>query len=395
MAEFNIQEFTNTNGDVIDTRELPAIGVDQNRGKFLAVGDDDSVEWKEVQSGIEYSAGDGIGIQSGIISVTGDYQDVSAMSAYYEKSATSAASEIDTEFQNTSAWAQDTFAEKFTPEQDNVLLVGSADGGYGWQELKTSAFNDSTAGQEIELWGEFSGTRFYAERASKDEDGNNIAGTYATKAESDSRYVQVADWASADKEIPEVVTDVIIGGRKYLTVIIGNQEWLAENLDFKYPGIAIGGAASSSAPVANYYNNDEATYGVDGNKYGLLYNEPAAKLLDDNKATIFPRGWRVPTLSDYDTLISYCGSNRNVYASITGWTNRNGTNDSGFDAYPTGTRNTSGQFTSVGKETLFWTTTVSEDPSYARAFYVEEFMAMAANYPINAQGAIRLVKDLV
>ena len=219
---------------------------------------------------------------------------------------------------------------------------------------------------------------------------------YYTKTESDSRYVQVADWTSADKDIPEVVADVIIGGRKYLTVIIGNQEWLAENLDFKYTGITIGGAASSSSPVANYYDNDEATYGVDGNKYGLLYNEPAAKLLDDNKATIFPSGWRVPTTSDYTTLRSYCGSNRMVYASTTGWKYRNGTNDSGFDAYPTGTRNSSGQFTNVGRNTYFWTTSVdSAHPENADAFCVEEYDAMAAYSPIERQYAIRLVKDLV
>ena len=219
---------------------------------------------------------------------------------------------------------------------------------------------------------------------------------YYTKTVSDSRFVQVAEWTSADKEIPEVVADVIIGGRKYLTVIIGNQEWLAENLDFKYTGITIGGAASSSSPVANYYDNDEATYGVDGNKYGLLYNEPAAKLLDDNKATIFPSGWRVATKSDYATLISYCGSNRMVYASTTGWKYRNGTNDSGFDAYPTGTRNSSGQFTNVGRNTYFWTTTVdSAHPENADAFCVEEYDAMAAYSPIESQYAIRLVRDLV
>jgi hypothetical protein len=81
-------------------------------------------------------------------------------------------------------------------------------------------------------------------------------------------------------------TSDVIGGRLYRTVVIGGREWLAENLDFKWDGLVIGGDASYNEPRANYYNNDEATYGVNGNRYGLLYNSPAVNYLDDNNQEI-------------------------------------------------------------------------------------------------------------
>ena len=65
---------------------------------------------------------------------------------------------------------------------------------------------------------------------------------------------------------------VVIGGREYPVVQIGNQLWLAENLDWRWEGLTVGGQWQRETPGAWYYNNDEATYGVNGNKYGLLYN---------------------------------------------------------------------------------------------------------------------------
>ena len=87
-----------------------------------------------------------------------------------------------------------------------------------------------------------------------------------------------------------------IGGRVYNTVIIGGKEWMAENLDFKFSGLAIGQGSSSSEPRANYYSNNESTYGVNGNKYGLLYNWIAVKYLEDHKSELIP-GWLTAMIS--------------------------------------------------------------------------------------------------
>lgn len=157
---------------------------------------------------------------------------------------------------------------------------------------------------------------------------------------------------------------VIIGGREYKTVKIGNQEWLAENLDYKFNGVTIGPSGSGiTNPAAWYYNNDETTYGIDGTmKCGLLYNWYAAELLNNSRSTLCP-GWHIPTKSEYDTLISEVGTNfPNKVKAIdgavggnwpSGW---NGTDDYGFFALPTGARinASSGNFKNVGSECCIW-----------------------------------------
>ena len=65
---------------------------------------------------------------------------------------------------------------------------------------------------------------------------------------------------------------------------------------------------------------------VDGNYY---YSVAAATRI----AATFS-GWRLPTKSDFVTLISYAGIG--AIASVDGWTNGGGTNTTGFNAIPYG-----------------------------------------------------------
>lgn len=140
----------------------------------------------------------------------------------------------------------------------------------------------------------------------------------------------------------------VIGGRTYRTVVMPDgKEWLAENLDYKFDGLVVGSSAQSeSEPHGNYFNNDEATYGIDGTyKCGLLYNWPAVKYLDDNKATLCP-GWHVPTSTEWDDLLTACGGSgsvagyklcaikNSVVAGFPSWDNP--TDDYGFGILPCG-----------------------------------------------------------
>lgn len=106
----------------------------------------------------------------------------------------------------------------------------------------------------------------------------------------------------------EIIDGVVIGGRMYPTVTIGNQVWLAENLDYKFDGCDIGAAGIPSTPAAWYYDNDEATYGVNGNRYGLLYNQYAVDYLNQHLSELgIPSGWHVPSSTEWQTLISQSG----------------------------------------------------------------------------------------
>lgn len=132
----------------------------------------------------------------------------------------------------------------------------------------------------------------------------------------------------------------VIGGREYRTVVIGGKEWLAENLDFAFEGLTVGVlGGSADEPRANYYNNDGATYGWGGTKYGLLYNAPAVSALEAGKATYFP-GWHVPTDADYVALFNAVGGASvagKKLKSATGWDdNGGGDGTTGFDVVPSG-----------------------------------------------------------
>ncbi len=96
----------------------------------------------------------------------------------------------------------------------------------------------------------------------------------------------------------------------FKSVIIGKQEWMAENLNVKTfrNGEPIPEASSSEEwekadklkhPAWCYYDNDPEN----GNQYGLLYNIYA---LYDSRG-LAPEGWQIPSMKDYEELIQFCG----------------------------------------------------------------------------------------
>lgn len=205
-------------------------------------------------------------------------------------------------------------------------------------------------------------------------------------------------FAGFDLELEPGTSTVTIGGRAYPTVKIGNQEWLAENLDYKFTGCTIGASTkSSSIAQANYYNNDETTYGVNGNKYGLLYNGVAVNYMEANKSSLFP-GWHVATRDDFDTLITYAGGTSvagKKLKSTDGWNNQGwaGTDDYGFDGKPAGHGL---PFEWVGSYCEFWTSTsTSDDPAHKwhKQIYGLSDGVYEHNTALSAEYSVRLVKD--
>lgn len=187
---------------------------------------------------------------------------------------------------------------------------------------------------------------------------------------------------------------VTIGGRAYKAVVIGGKEWLAENLDFKFDGLTIGQGASEYEPRANYYNKDETTYGVNGNKYGLLYNWLAVKYLTDNKSELIP-GWHVPTKAEWDALATAVGGASvagTKLKSTTGWSSGNGDGTYGFDAVPAGEQYKD-QFSNLSNYANFWT---ADDDSTANRYYrsFNTGTSMTSSYSRKDWGiSVRLVRD--
>ena len=188
-----------------------------------------------------------------------------------------------------------------------------------------------------------------------------------------------------------------IGGRIYCTVTIGNQVWLAENLDFKFSGCNIGGSGTPSTPNAWYYNNDEATYGIDGTrKCGLLYNWYACKLLNDNRSELVP-GWHVPTNDEWTALANAVGgtstAGTKLKAANVSWaTSWGGTDDYGFAVLPAG-HWTSDTFKGLVNSAHFWTANeYSSTLAYHRNITAGASMS-SSNFNKTDAYSVRLVKD--
>ena len=180
-----------------------------------------------------------------------------------------------------------------------------------------------------------------------------------------------------------------IGGRTYRSVIIGGKEWLAENLDFKFSGLAFGqSGTSSSEPRGNYYQNNSSSYG----KYGILYNWIAVKYLEDNKSSLIP-GWHVPTTAEWDALATAVGTSvaGTKLKSTTDWSSGAGTDINGFSALPAG--GYSGSFYDLGSRAYFWAATErSSSLAYYRYFNTGASMGSDTNDKYY-QYSVRLVKD--
>ena len=158
-------------------------------------------------------------------------------------------------------------------------------------------------------------------------------------------------------------------GQVYKTVQIGEQVWMAENLNYDYNE----GTAESYC-----YNNSADSCA----KYGRLYlwsaaMDSAAVFGDAGKGCGFgstcaagsatvvrgvcPAGWHLPSRAEFQTLFAAVGGEDvagTVLKSSSGWYNNgNGTNAFGFSALPAGNRNDFGDFDYAGDLAYFWSAT--------------------------------------
>lgn len=188
----------------------------------------------------------------------------------------------------------------------------------------------------------------------------------------------------------------LIGDRKYPVVKMPDGKiWMAENLDYKFLGLAVGQPSLSSInPYANYYDQDEAEYGFNGKKCGLLYNWPAVKYLNDYKNSLIPN-WHVPSLSEWNTLISAISSDTDKLKSkdMYWFSNWNGVDTYKFKILPAG--GNVNPFVLIGTKSFFWTIT----PVTSLKSYRVDFDS-SSSVTINPSGqlkdyefSLRLVKD--
>ena len=212
---------------------------------------------------------------------------------------------------------------------------------------------------------------------------------------------------------------VDIDGNVYESVIIGDLEWMKENLKVtRY---------RDGTPIPTHLNNEdwenttsgaysiypyENAEGIDSEeqmiaKFGLLYNWYAV----DNPVGICPEGWRVPTDNEWKELeisvgmlesevdeAAWRGNVAPFLKSPEGWIEDSepGTDDHGFSATAAGARYPNGSYNRFGTYAYFWTSTPSGtqgDRAIRRLFMADDVTINRSNRPSVEGQCIRCIKD--
>ncbi len=162
----------------------------------------------------------------------------------------------------------------------------------------------------------------------------------------------------------EVITDV--DGNSYLTVTIGTQVWMGENLKTtKYQnGDDIGTTTPVTLDISSE-DNPKYQWSYEGNEdnvneFGRLYTWHATT----DERNVCPDGWHIPTEEEWKTLFEFIGGEGyggGKLKSLLVWEypNTAATNEYEFSALPGGMRYANGSFDHMYSLGCWWTSTRS------------------------------------
>lgn len=187
---------------------------------------------------------------------------------------------------------------------------------------------------------------------------------------SSSSSETVTPWTCGDSTITR-------GDREYATVLINEQCWLKENLQYEPSSgttLCYGGVAANCET------------------YGRLYDFEAANLA-------CPTGWRLPTKTELEDLADYSGADMYDagvhFKATSGWTGENGDDLLEFTALPGGKCNEEQTCSKIGTSGYWWTSTekVKNSSHYALYLNGDGSSFTAANIMDNDQYiSVRCVK---
>ena len=188
-------------------------------------------------------------------------------------------------------------------------------------------------------------------------------------------------------------------GQTYKTVKIGNQWWMAENLNYA--------TAKGSYCYEEYDNNCVASGRLYEWAYAMGKSEDECgyghecDLGVGNVQGVCPDGWHVPSKSEWETLIAAVGgediAGRKLKAKAFGVAQLDVINENafGFWAYSAGERSDSGYFGSDGYIANFWSSTEngSADAYFVVLSCCSDFAELSYNGFKSYGYSVRCVKD--
>ncbi|MCD4737332.1 MAG: hypothetical protein K8R53_14910, partial [Bacteroidales bacterium] len=199
-------------------------------------------------------------------------------------------------------------------------------------------------------------------------------------------------------------------GQKYGTVEIGDQCWMAENLNI---GTMINGTNNQSQQtpeVIEKYCYDNNTASCD--EYGGLYqwNEMMQYVTTPGVQGICSDGWHLPTDAEWCTLEQFVdptitcnsfgwrgvdGGGKLKEVGITHWQapNTGATNLSGFTGLPGGTRYPNGNFNDLTSHAYWWSTAENGSTAWFRLLHYSLAQVTRYNYNKDYGFSVRCLKN--
>jgi len=174
---------------------------------------------------------------------------------------------------------------------------------------------------------------------------SSAGGLSSGGSSSSVKTIQSPSSSSVSIRCPNAVTEsgtVSCGDETYKTVIIGDQTWMAKNLNYKVNG--------------SFCYGDNTGYDTLQNceKYGRLYDWETAN-------AVCPEGWHLPSNDDWTTLKNHADSDAKKLKASTLWNEVNiiyvGTDEFKFSALPGG-QGTGDSFHNVGDSGFWWSNTM-------------------------------------
>lgn len=176
-------------------------------------------------------------------------------------------------------------------------------------------------------------------------------------------------------------------GKAYKGIMIGEQVWMAENLDY-------------ITKTGSWLYREE-----DGNEicYGRLYDWKTSQ-------QVCPSGWHLPSDEEWKELEGFLGMSReqqdqkgwrglkegSIMKSRFGWkSGGNGADEMGFSALPCGFRDFNGAFGSKGVFGYFWTSTEGPQKgiAWSRILYYPTDRIGRNSYRKSFGLSVRCIKD--
>ncbi|MCF8405534.1 MAG: right-handed parallel beta-helix repeat-containing protein [Bacteroidales bacterium] len=194
-------------------------------------------------------------------------------------------------------------------------------------------------------------------------------------------------------------------GNSYTTVQIGTQCWMAENLNI---GTMINSSNSQidNSIIEKYCYDDNST---NCDTYGGLYqwNEMMNYVTTEGTQGICPDGWYMPTDNEWETLMNFLGggnvaggemkSTRTDPDAHPRWNSPNSgaNNNSGFTAYPGGSRKYNATFpNNLGANSLWWSSSQNgSNHSWLRILEYSSAQAFTTYGDKSTGMSIRCLKD--